>query len=172
LAYQQHHIAGALKHFPGHGSAWNDSHVGMADVSDSWEPEELQPYTQLINQGLAQMIMTAHVFNEQLDAIYPATLSEAIITDLLRHKLGFNGVVVSDDMQMKAIRSYYGTEEAILRAIDAGVDIILFANNSIFDPQIAPKAHRIIREAVESGRLSKQRIDQSYQRIEQLKKQL
>jgi beta-N-acetylhexosaminidase len=171
-AYNRHHVAGALKHFPGHGSAWNDSHIGMADVSQTWRPVELEPYKRLINDGIARVIMTAHVFNEQLDDTYPATLSEATITGLLRRKLDFEGVVISDDMQMKAIRSYYGTNEAILLAIEAGVDMLLFANNSIFDPEIARKAHQTIRQAVESGRISRSRIDQSFQRIMRLKQQL
>lgn len=171
-AYEKHNVAGALKHFPGHGSAWNDSHVGMADVSETWQPVELEPYRELIQKDLVQVIMTAHVFNEQLDDTYPATLSKATLNGLLRQKLNFDGVIISDDMQMQAIRDFYGTEEAVLLAIEAGVDILLFANNSIFDPDIARKAHQAIRQAVDSGRLSAERIDQSYDRIMKLKRAL
>jgi beta-N-acetylhexosaminidase len=79
---------------------------------------------------------------------------------------------MSDDLQMRAIRKYYSLKEAIQRTIEAGVDILLFANNSIFDPKIAGKAHRIIKKLVEDGTISKSRINQSYQRIMELKKRL
>lgn len=170
--YAQYDILSAIKHFPGHGSAWNDSHEGMADVTDTWQPIELEPYRQLIRQHSVDMIMTAHIYNARLDSVYPATMSEPIITGLLRDSLQFDGVVISDDMQMKAIRSFYGLETAIQRSIEAGVDILLFSNNSIFDPDIASKAHGIIRSLVKSGEISRERINRSFRRIKQLKQTL
>jgi len=170
--FEQHGIVGVLKHFPGHGSAWNDSHVGMADVTDTWDEKELKPYQNLIDSDTQFAIMTAHVFNENLDSDYPATLSSSVQTELLRNRLGYNGVLFSDDMQMDAIRSFYGLETSIMRAINAGVDVLVFGNNSVYDPEIVPKAVEIIRKLVESGDISEDRIEESYQRIMKLKGEL
>jgi len=163
-------IITTLKHFPGHGSSRDDSHLGVVDVTDYWKQKELVPYRNLIESGTADIVMTAHIFNAALDSTYPATLSKPIITGILRDSLGFNGVVMSDDLQMKAIRTEYGLKETIKMSIQAGVDILSFANNSIFDAEIAAKAHGIINELVEEGSLSEDRINQSYDRIMSLKK--
>jgi len=167
----QHGIITSLKHFPGHGSSKEDSHLGVVDVSQTWKETELIPYREIIQKGLADMVMTAHIFNSRLDSVYPATLSGPTINGLLRDSLNFSGVVVSDDLQMKAIRTQYGLKEAIKLSIETGVDILVFANNSIFDEQIVEKAHRIIKELVEKNEISKKRIDDSYKRIINLKKE-
>lgn len=166
----QYGIITTLKHFPGHGSSREDSHLGVVDVTRYWKQKELVPYRNLIESGKADIVMTAHIFNAELDSTYPATLSEPIISGILRDSLGFNGVVMSDDLQMKAIRTQYGLRETIKMSIHAGVDILSFANNSIFDAEIAAKAHGIIKELVEKGEISKERIDQSYERIMSLKR--
>lgn len=171
-AFHQYAIFSAIKHFPGHGSAWNDSHEGLADVSSTWNEKELKPFRDVINaknDSGCDMVMTAHIFNSKLDTALPATLSRKVIDGLLRKELGFRGVIISDDMQMKAIRSYYGLETAIRLALEAGVDILLFANNSVFDPNIAAKAVSIIKHLISEGIISEKRIDESYQRIMQLK---
>ena len=93
--------------------------------------------------------MTAHVFNGNLDPLYPATLSKATLTDLLRNNLKFKGVIVSDDMQMKSIADHYGLETAIRLAIEAGVDILIFANNTTYDPAITSKAAAIIHSLLQ-----------------------
>ena len=164
-------VLGVLKHFPGHGSAWNDSHVGMADVTDTWEESELGPYEMLASSGLPFSVMTAHVFNENLDDV-PATLSHHIQTEILRNSIGFNGVLFSDDMQMDAIRNYYGLEASIEKAILAGVDVLIFANNSVYDPDIVPTSVEIILNLIEEGVITEERIDESYQRIMAAKKDL
>jgi len=167
-----HHKYGVLctlKHFPGHGSSSHDSHLGFVDVTASWKEQELQPYTNMINAGLCDAVMTAHIYNANLDPDFPATLSKQIITGILRQRLHYDGVIISDDMQMKAISEYYGLEIAVYRAIDAGVDIISFANNSVNDPDIVPRVTRIIKHLVQSGAISEARIDESYRRIRTLK---
>ncbi len=161
-----------LKHFPGHGSASHDSHLGLTDVSNSWEEQELIPYEMLIGQGRADMVMTAHIFNSQWDTEYPATLSKEVITGMLRQELGFDGVIISDDMNMGAITDEYGLEEAIYRSIDAGVDVLIFANNLVYDEMIAETATAIILDLIDEGMLSVSRIRESYQRIMLLKDQL
>lgn len=162
-------VISVLKHFPGHGSSDADSHEGLVDVSESWSERELIPFAGLIEKNQVDLIMSAHIFNRHLDAQHPATLSKKTITELLRHKLGYEGVVISDDMNMGAIADHYGLREAIYLAVDAGIDILLFGNNLIYDEDLAPKAHGILKDLVLSGRISEQRIDQSVKRILDLK---
>jgi beta-N-acetylhexosaminidase len=169
---QAHHDRGircALKHFPGHGSSTQDSHRGVVDVTQTWSRGELEPDRRITRLGQADAIMTAHIFNAELDSDYPATLSRAIITDLLREELGYAGVVISDDMQMQAIADHFGFETAVQKAIEAGVDILAFANNSVYEEDVAARAVEVIKELVDSGVLSEERIDESYERIRRLK---
>ena len=165
---QAMHEAGihtALKHFPGHGSSTTDTHKDFTDVTTTWTPKELDPYRALIKEGYRDFIMTAHVFNAQLDPDYPATLSQKTITGMLRDSLGFRGAVISDDMQMQAIAAHYGLETAIRLALDAGVDILLFANNSTYDPDIGRKTFTIIKTLVDNDTISRKRIEESWERI-------
>lgn len=165
-------ILTVLKHFPGHGSSEKDSHLGVVDVTETWSRKELVPYRRLIESGLADAVMTAHIFNARLDSTYPATLSEPTISGILRDSLGFDGVIISDDMMMGAIRKEYGLKTTIAQAIKAGVDILSFANNSVYDPDIVPKAHEIITQLVKQGEISGQRINESYRRIMAFKERL
>jgi len=167
-----HGVVGCLKHFPGHGSAGADSHLGVTDVTATWSEKELIPYERLIKSGTAQVIMTAHIFNAKLDPQYPATLSQPVITGLLRDKLGFNGVVITDDMNMKAIADEYGLDEAVRLAIEAGADILLFGNNLTYDPDIVKKAYGIIHRLVNEGTIEPERIYASYARIMRLKEMM
>ncbi len=169
-AYHREGIIATLKHFPGHGSSTTDTHLDFTDVTESWSEEELEPYRALIASGYDDAVMTAHVFNGKLDLLYPATLSKATLDGVLRGKLGFKGVIVSDDMQMKAITDRYGLETAIRLAIEAGVDVLLFGNNTAYDPAVTVKATAIIRSLVEKKLISEERIEQSYRRIMELKK--
>lgn len=165
LAHKTQGVTAVIKHFPGHGSSHSDSHLGFVDVTNSWTERELVPYTKLLETGEVQALMTAHVFNANLDADHPATLSHSTITGLLRGQLGFAGVVFSDDLQMGAINEHYGLEEAVRLALEAGVDILLFGNNLDYDPEIVPRLVNIIRDLVATGVISERRIDESYRRI-------
>ena len=167
--HHAHHVLCTLKHFPGHGSACNDSHKGFVDVTKTWLSDELKPYRKIIRAGLCDLVMTAHIFHARLDPDWPATLSYAIITDILRTKLGYDGVVISDDMQMKAISSHYTLETAIQAAITSGIDILTFGNNLIYDENITARAAAIIKKLVLSGAIPQERIEQSYRRICRLK---
>jgi beta-N-acetylhexosaminidase len=169
-AYHEEGIISTLKHFPGHGSSATDTHRDFTDITGSWSEKEMEPYRILIASGYRDAIMTAHVFNGKIDLLYPATLSKATLSDLLRGKLGFKGVIVSDDMQMKAIADHYGLETAIRLAIEAGVDMLLFGNNTTYDPAIASKATEIIISLLQKNIITPERIDQSYKRIMELKK--
>ncbi|MFO7256087.1 MAG: glycoside hydrolase family 3 N-terminal domain-containing protein [Bacteroidota bacterium] len=161
------------KHFPGHGSSDADTHLGMADVTATWEERELVPYQHLIEQGLVDAVMSAHIVNRKLDPEgHPGTLSSAMLDGMLRKKLGFDGVVFSDDMQMHAITRHYGLEQAIQLAISAGIDVMTFSNNiKQSEERTVDRVHRVIKDLVQSGKISKERIDKSYRRIMALKRQ-
>jgi beta-N-acetylhexosaminidase len=171
-AHRRAGVATTLKHFPGHGSSRDDSHLGFTDVTRTWSRAELEPYAKMIEAGLCDAVMTAHVFNAGLDASFPATLSRRVISGLLREGMAYDGVVISDDMQMKAISANYGFEEAVIRAVEAGVDVLTFANNSVFDPGAALSAIRVIKNAISRGRIPRERIDRSCERIMRLKARL
>jgi beta-N-acetylhexosaminidase len=169
LAHRQQGVLTALKHFPGHGSSAGDTHQGFVDVTPTWSEEELQPFADLTRAGLADAIMTAHVYNARLDRKYPATLSAATIEGLLRRRLGFDGVVISDDLRMKAISSNFSLETALEKAVNAGVDILLLADP---DPGTTAQAIELIARLVAEGRIDPARIDQSYLRISRFKARL
>ncbi|MDO5483821.1 MAG: glycoside hydrolase family 3 N-terminal domain-containing protein, partial [Desulfovibrionaceae bacterium] len=159
-------VAPVLKHFPGHGSAKADSHLGLTDISRTWDGgNELLPYAEAFAAGWSGMVMTGHLFHAGLDAQHPATLSKMVVTGLLRQGLGWQGVVISDDMQMQAISDSYGLEESIYLAVEAGVDILLFGNNLTWDADLPRKAHATLLRLVESGRISPERIRRSWERI-------
>jgi beta-N-acetylhexosaminidase len=162
------------KHFPGHGSSTEDSHLGFVDVTDTWQSYELQPYkTMLALKQSCGLIMTAHIVNRQLDESgLPATLSYQILTHLLRHQLHFKGVIITDDMQMKAISDHYGLDQALVLAINAGADMFIFGNNLSDKPQDPQQVIKIIEAKVKSGEISQERINQAYERIISLKKSL
>jgi beta-N-acetylhexosaminidase len=171
------HAAGiltALKHFPGHGSSVGDSHAGFVDVTETARPEaELVPYRLLIAEGLVDAVMTAHVYNRHVDAWVPATLSRPTIDGLLRKELGWRGVVVSDDMRMGAIEQHYGAGDAAVRALRAGVDLVLIADDRLPGGHWASaEVLKAIRRAVRRGRLPADRIDEALARITALRSRL
>jgi beta-N-acetylhexosaminidase len=168
-AHHTQRVLTTLKHFPGHGSSREDSHLGFVDVTYTWSPLELEPYDKIIKAGLCDVVMTAHIFNANLDPDLPATLSEKTIGGLLRGRLNYDGVVMTDDLQMKAISDHYSFEDTIELAIHAGVDILTIGNNLMYGPGTARRAVAIISSLVQSGRIPPERIEQSYQRIMRLK---
>lgn len=176
LSHRFFSVKTVLKHFPGHGNSKEDSHFKVADVSKYWEEKEVIPYKTLLKEGNVDAIMTAHIVNEQLDSLkLPATLSKTIMTDYLRGKLGFEGVIFSDDMQMKAISNHFGFERSIKMAIEAGVDILMFSNHIPIKGRgmILPEdIIAIIKRLIAKGELSEERINTSYQRIIKFKKDL
>ncbi len=170
-----HHERGMLcgvKHFPGHGASAADSHLGPADVTDGWTFADVAPYRELAAAGLLDAVLSAHVMVRQIDQEAPATLSPALIDGLLRRDIGFDGPVISDDMNMGAIRRYYGPGEAIERAINAGVDIILHGNVEHYDEHIAEHTLATMERLIATGRILPSRIEQAYARIQRLKGQL
>lgn len=167
-----HHEFGiktVLKHFPGHGSSTTDSHLNMTDVTKTWKKRELKPYRSLIKSGNVDAVMTAHIINFKLDTL-PATLSKKIITGVLREDLKFNGVIFSDDMQMRAISDFYGFEKSIKSTIISGVDVIMFSNNiSGVQSRTSEIVHQTIKKAVLEGEIPISRINESFNRIMKMK---
>jgi beta-N-acetylhexosaminidase len=112
------------------------------------------------------------VFNANLDPEWPATMSAKTLSRLLRREMGFDRVIVSDDLQMGAIRDSYSLKTALERTILAGTDLIIFGNNLVYEPDIASRAIQIISSLVRKNRIPAARIQQSYERIRQLKNSL
>lgn len=167
-----HHDIGVLttlKHFPGHGSSTGDTHVGVVDVTKTWSRTELEPFANIITAGMADAVLTAHVFNATLDPQYPATLSIATVTGILREQLGWEGLVISDDMQMGAIRQAFGYADAVRLAIHAGIDVLTIAQQQVFEEGIVTKTVDIIAGLVANETIALERIDQSYARITNFK---
>lgn len=160
------------KHFPGHGSSEADTHLGIADVTRTWKDNELDPYRNLIAQNRLPGVMSAHIVNSNLDPEkLPGTLSQPILTGLLRDDLGFKGVVFSDDMQMHAITKYYGLETAIEKGINAGLDVLIFSNNiQQSEDRTVKHVHDIIKRLVAEGKVPMSRINESYSRVMAMKK--
>lgn len=171
-AHHEQGVLCTLKHFPGHGSASTDSHLDIVDVTQTWQESELEPYRAIIAAGEADAILTAHVFSP-LDPENPATLSAATINGVLRGQLGYDGVVITDDMGMGAIVKHYGLAAAIEKAINAGVDMIALGNNGyLYIDGIVEQVVNAIGQMVAEGKISRQRIEQSYLRIQKLKQRI
>ncbi|MER9463968.1 glycoside hydrolase family 3 protein [Mesorhizobium sp. M0387] len=173
-AHRAKGVLTVLKHFPGHGSSTKDSHKGMADVSKTWSDKELLPYKNLIASGDVDMVMSAHVINNKLSfsAQIPSSLSRATLTGLLRDKMHFKGVVISDDMQMQAITDTITFEDSVRRAVLAGNDILIFANDKHPDPLVPEKVAALLSEEARKDPEMLERIQKSYENIMRLKRKL
>ena len=160
------HVIGTLKHFPGHGDVKTDTHTGYAETNKTWDEMlqcEMIPFKAGIEAG-AQMIMTAHIAAPKVTGNdLPSTLSPVILQEKLRRELGFKGVIVADAMDMGAITKQFSNTEASIKAIQAGVDIILCPKDFV-------SAFDAIIKAVEKGEIKESRIDESVKRILVLKK--
>lgn len=159
-------IVPTLKHFPGQGCATEDTHEGITDISQCWNPDvDLLPYAEIFRKGWPGAVMIGHLFHQGLDVQEPATLSRKIVTGLLREGLGWQGVVITDDLQMKAVSQGKGLKEIFRLAVDAGCDILLLGNNLEFDPELPQKAWTALRELADEGMLTEERARMSWQRI-------
>ncbi|MGW0801734.1 beta-N-acetylhexosaminidase [Nonomuraea sp. NPDC002799] len=158
-------VAATAKHFPGHGDTSVDSHTGLPVIKHTraqWERIDAPPFKAAIEAGV-DAVMSAHLVFPKLDPSGdPATLSKPILTGLLREKLGFQGVISTDALNMAGVRKKYNDGEIAVRALLAGADLLLMPND-------LPKAHQAVLAAVKSGRVSKQRLDQSVTRLLTLK---
>lgn len=159
-------VGTALKHFPGHGNTQADSHKGAVYVSTSLadlKEHELVPFESGIKSG-SDMVMIGHLILTDIDDV-PATFSRKIVTDLLRNELGFQGVILTDSLQMGAVTDDYSNSEIALKSVEAGIDMLLCPE----DPKEAASA---LENAVKQGQISEQRIDESITRILTMKENL
>lgn len=167
-AHQAPGVLTSLKHFPGHGSATGDTHAGFVDVTATWSAVELAPYRALAPQ--ADSILVGHLFNRHLDPDLPASLSRRIVTGMLREDLGYDGVVLSDDLQMGAITQRWTLEESVRLAVEAGVDVLMFGNNvDSYDPGIGARVHGVLLQLVRDGMVTAERLAASVHRIDALR---
>lgn len=156
------------KHFPGHGDTDSDSHLELPKVDHAWnrlESVELAPF-RLAAQAKLPMIMTAHVVFAALDAKRPATLSEQVVTGLLRGKLGYRGVIVSDDLDMRAIAGTMGIDHAAVQAIRAGCDVLLLCCNEQYQQQ----AEEALIKTGEQDSEFRRRLGDAANRVRAMKK--
>jgi beta-N-acetylhexosaminidase len=173
-AHRAQGVLTALKHWPGHGSSVADPHVAVADVTDTWKADERAPFVALVDAGKADMIMTGHVHHRDWGEGdgRPASLSPAAIELGLRQKLGFEGVVVTDDIQMAAALAGRSLGDAIVLALAAGNDIVLIANVLEHQADVARFGVDAIKQAVADGRLDVEALKRSYRRVVKLKQRL
>jgi beta-N-acetylhexosaminidase len=159
----------AIKHFPGDGHAHADTHHGLA-LGSNWSERELAPYAQLIAAGRARLIMVGHAHIPSLEPRpVPVSLSEAVMSALLRQRLGFNGVAITDDLDMLAVSSLMPRKEAVIKAISAGNDLVMIRNVDNFDPELPRTVVAWVQEAIAAGTLSRTQIAQAADRVRALR---
>jgi beta-N-acetylhexosaminidase len=173
-AHRECGVATALKHFPGHGSSLVDSHRALPDISRSWSPVELVPFRTLIDRKLADMVMVGHLVLARPDlgttGKVPATLSPAIVTGLLRGRLGYDGVIIGDDLDMRAISARLDRVDAALAMFRAGIDVVIVSNLHSEDPQVPEAIIDATAEAAKDDENLRAHIEAAYRRILALKK--
>jgi beta-N-acetylhexosaminidase len=162
-------VAACGKHFPGHGDTWQDSHLTLPMLEHGMsrlDQVELPPFEAAVKAGVAT-IMTAHVVFKDVDPKYPAMMSQTIVDGILRTRLGFDGVLISDDMEMKAIASNFGIEDAIVRGANAGIDLFAICHSQ----ELQNRAIDALIHGVESGQVPRARIEQANRRLDKLCRQ-
>jgi len=144
-----------VKHFPGHGDTTVDSHFALPKVTDSLDSlreREFKPFVKAFKSG-CRWVMTAHLMNSNLDPDFPATLSKKTLTALLRDEMRYTGLIISDDLEMKAIADHYGPEEAPRLAIEAGCDLLIYRSEAA-----TRHAYACLLKALDEGRLNPERV--------------
>jgi beta-N-acetylhexosaminidase len=159
-------VAACGKHFPGHGDTTKDSHFTLPYLKhnlDRLNQIELHPFRAAIAAKIAT-IMTSHIVFEAIDPIFPATMSKPILNGLLREQLGFGGVIISDDLEMKAISKNYGLEQTMIAGANAGIDLFLICHKH--ESQV--KGIDLLTKAIERGEVSAENIERANGRIDRL----
>ncbi|MBO6514555.1 MAG: glycoside hydrolase family 3 protein [Phycisphaerales bacterium] len=171
-AYAKHGVRCCLKHFPGHGSSTTDTHMGLANITESWIEDELSVYRALIgsiNSGSLPMcaVMTGHLMHHLQDPLLPASMSHMHTTTTLRDLIGFEGLVITDSIDMGAIRDHHDAGAAAVLALQAGADVVLDGFNSPSDSGLdhpAPQIHESLMRGVEQGTIPFERVAESVDR--------
>lgn len=168
-AHSARGIVTVLKHFPGHGSSLSDSHDGFVDISSTWQNKELEPFAKMIAQGNAIAIMPGHLIHQKIAGRVPVSISKRAIAGLLRSKLKYRGMVLSDDLQMNAIAKNFSYKRAVILAINAGVDMLMISNSRKPDKDLPRKTIALISKAIDKGQISLATIKAAYRRIQRAK---
>jgi beta-N-acetylhexosaminidase len=164
-----HKVQPCVKHFPGHGDTSQDSHFALPKVDTDEETlmeREFKPFVKAFRSHCA-MVMTAHIICSKLDPERPATLSSKILTDILRNRLRYTGLIISDDLEMKAITDHFGPEDAPRLAIEAGCDLLIYRTEAA-----TRAAHASLTKALESGKLDPKFVLEAEKRSKALKKEV
>lgn len=169
-ALKNNNILYTLKHFPGQGDLQKDIHTSNAILRD-YNIDHLKPFYAFLNTDDVDMIMVSHVVYPTFDPLYPASMSEIIINKLLRNKLGYDGVVISDDVLMGGLDSYK-LEDRVVKMINSGVDVLLFSGYFMRGTTTQKVVTDIIKNAVKDGIIKRERLEQSYARIVKLKQKI
>lgn len=164
---QKNKVISAIKHFPGHGATKQDSHNFLPVINEKiekLEKEDMYPFEQAIKNG-ADVVLVGHLLIKNITGIYPASLSRKFIAKYLRMKYRYNGVIITDDLKMKAIKVLYGTKLSVRKAFEAGNDIIVFRYNNKKEVEVIEQ----IISLVKKGKIKENRINKSVKRIIDLK---
>ena len=164
---QKNKVVSAIKHFPGHGATKQDSHNFLPVINEKiekLEKEDMYPFEQAIKNG-ADVVLVGHLLIKNITGIYPASLSRKFIAKYLRMKYRYNGVIITDDLKMKAIKVLYGTKLSVRKAFEAGNDIIVFRYNNKKEVEVIEQ----IISLVNKGKIKENRINKSVKRIIDLK---
>ena len=162
-------LAATLKHFPGHGTSQGDSHNGFVDISSTWSDKELVPFQRLAAR--APLVMGGHLFHPRFsDGELPITFSTRALQLELRDELGFSGAIITDDLDMGAIRKTYSLEDAAVRSLQAGNDLLLMSNSLDYDPDLPDRVVDWVFGAIKDHRLEVARLRDAYERVVRLKR--
>ena len=157
-------VACAVKHFPGHGSSRSDSHNGFVDITTTWNDSELVPFQKLASK--AHMVMGGHLYHSDFSrGKEPITFSRKALVGTLRKKLGYQGVIITDDLDMGAIRKKYSLKEACIRSLAAGNDLLLLSNSLKYDADLPANIINWVSGAVKDGRLTTASLNASRDRV-------
>lgn len=172
-AHREANILTSVKHFPGHGSSWSDSHKRFVDLTKTWKEIEIEPYRVLAREGAIDTLMVGHLYHPAFSGNkrLPATLASTAVDGWVRNRLGYDGVVITDDLEMGAIKRYHNLRTTLIKAVQSGNDILMFSSAGS-DPNFVPRVTKLMRDAVNEGSISRDRIAQAYSRIVKLKQRL
>ncbi len=158
-------ILPVVKHFPGHGSSSEDSHFGFVDITREWKEDEIKPYGYLAKEGNLPAVMVGHLYHKNFDPNFPASLSHIWIDEILRKEIGFDGLVFTDDLGMKAITEDYELKEVLKLAINAGNNVLVFANQQNYRNDLPILVLKTAIELFDEGKISIEKIDFSFKKI-------
>lgn len=174
-AHRKEGVVACVKHYPGHGSAMADPHTRHKpiDITDTWRKGyDLSPFLHLIRRNAVDMLMSGHLMHLKMDPLYPVSLSKRHIDFTLRRQSGYGGLVISDDLQMRAVMHGFSFEERVVLGLHSGTDILLFGNVIAYEKNLPGRFRRVALKALESGRLSKPHLKAAVYRVKRFRKKI